>query len=1078
MPESALDISGDRERTRSVYKYLLYLTDPNLATSKLLEKPNESKIAEQWGDNRIFIRRVLRSVFPELYPEEKNERPPLPGLTLGRLIKIISSLQSYWNSQLSSSDNDRMDNYIISREKKYHALNLFTQLIPEERKEIGLAEHPGEALIQQMLEIATDPVKGLGIKEINNIYEQFLRQELTANKEANKEFKQDQEKLLNDDLIKYTIIEYFRNLYQTHEKEIQSSKIEDYLTRVKREISRIEFQSGLKQIEIIYNNQLKPDLERKYNKYLSPEFIQRLTFLVLDNQIINDDFPIYLKYYNIEKISPLPLYVKNEYQKNGLLNPDLLEEDEDLESISGLERQFVYKAKVHFYIKLYDDYQPKLKCTEINTLVNNERRLEFIEEITGIGSPISLVVAAINRVLLRDIPVLKEYFYIVHEKINSVELTGGSNSNLVWSHTLVELCKNEDIEKSIKSNQPYSQLARSIGLAYGEYCGFDLVEVATKSALYARLRAIKKTGINPREYLQHICNRVEEENAINISKNLINYYPFSLIAMEGAINDYLLNINYRSIVKSKDNIYFKDDLNKPWSMVAYAAHLEITEAYLKEGLYRVAKKYLEVMISHIETYGSSIISDLMLARYYLCRFRYCYLYDLNEDDREFSDRNKAVRAALSYLNDAEKCLRTRVEKLYCIDQVEQSNFNPFFFILSRIYEHRAKLYMFFGSYMPSDPNKDEDNDKLFLKPIQLFEKARIYAARDGNSDIYSCNSAYQSWCYLRLAFSLENGDERKLEYINWAKRLVDHAKLCYSRLGKKCYQDIKNNSGKIDIASLAEEQVLLTYETFDSDSFQIKGLPVIQELQHTDELMEFYDRKKQVLYLDFSILKHINQKNRDKSIYLFGPHSSIILFAMGLLEVCEEVENDQQILINVKSAMRKFYCSSVIAMDGGTKDGDNNSNHKICLSRIFENDGNPDSLLRGLYIHRLTQFADFGNIFRVACHLILIINSYIIENSKDMDKQLDEVKLIIKSLIDNNNFTTIESNLGQKRYNGHFADHYKNLERYFNNLTANIAKHTYRFKKSNESLPSIVGIRNRIIVDFFRILSGMPVDIS
>ena len=86
--------TDDQSRDRQVYRYLLNLTDLGLDDKST--SPNESSIAKQWGvtENRIFIRRVLRSVlFDELYADKEDKPSPVPGLTLSKLVNILSALQ-------------------------------------------------------------------------------------------------------------------------------------------------------------------------------------------------------------------------------------------------------------------------------------------------------------------------------------------------------------------------------------------------------------------------------------------------------------------------------------------------------------------------------------------------------------------------------------------------------------------------------------------------------------------------------------------------------------------------------------------------------------------------------------------------------------------------------------------------------------------------------------------------------------------------------------------------------------------------------------------------------------------------
>jgi hypothetical protein len=77
----------DRQRDAAVYLHLLNnLTDLDISEDS--PKPNEYKIAKQWRQNRIFVRRVLRSVMGERYQEKEREER-VPSLSLGKLVTIL-----------------------------------------------------------------------------------------------------------------------------------------------------------------------------------------------------------------------------------------------------------------------------------------------------------------------------------------------------------------------------------------------------------------------------------------------------------------------------------------------------------------------------------------------------------------------------------------------------------------------------------------------------------------------------------------------------------------------------------------------------------------------------------------------------------------------------------------------------------------------------------------------------------------------------------------------------------------------------------------------------------------------------
>ncbi len=122
--------SEDQERDKSVYKYLLEcLTDLGLNPGEENPKPNESSIAKQWGqtNNRIFIRRVLRSVLPQYYEPNAQEQP-VPGLTIGKLVEILAAIQDYWAKKRIQILEDEIPR-ILTRNEKLRAFRSNSKLL-------------------------------------------------------------------------------------------------------------------------------------------------------------------------------------------------------------------------------------------------------------------------------------------------------------------------------------------------------------------------------------------------------------------------------------------------------------------------------------------------------------------------------------------------------------------------------------------------------------------------------------------------------------------------------------------------------------------------------------------------------------------------------------------------------------------------------------------------------------------------------------------------------------------------------------------------------------------------------------
>ena len=1038
--------SGDPYRAKAVYKYLLeHLTDLGINEKEDIVKPNESSIANQWGqkNNRIFIRRVLRSVLPEYYIE-KERISIVPGLTLGKLVEILEGIQEYRAAKRLETPKSKISQ-ILTRAEKLRVFRIFYQLTLEEKEILKLPIHPGEAILQEFLLTVTDPNKGLKTENTILFYKQI------TGIFYNSFNKLDLKNTLNipfsaRDIIQNNIEILLEELYQGIDADLKEQKIKELVSKVYCQISRIELQSGFRQFKSMFKNEIIPDNVQENISLLPHAFIEHLTRCIVENEALSDDFPIHLKHLEIEKIHPLPLYLKTEEQKFGLLNPLLLEDEEDEEDVVALKNQFAYKIRVHFYIKIPDNYQVWItdEDHQRSFFNQNEKKLEFFEEISGIGSPIHNIVAAINRVLLWDIPSLSSYLPLARDILNNNEFFG--SSSLVWSYSLVNLCNKSDIEKAIKQNKTYDEIISNNEVIYGEYCGFDTVEIAAKAALQARLRAIQQTGINPGIYLTELCHRVEEIDALRQAESYLNFYPFSLKAMEGYLNKTIFCNRYRVV---DNNLNFVEvDNGKAWSTVAYDAHLNITESYLQEGLYRIAKKYLDVLKPHIrdaQKGNNKCFSDFIFVKYELCKFRYYYLTDLEdvESHQSHSDRALAIRAATHSLNNAEKYLKNILKKYYIVDACGQSNFHPFFYLLSRVYAHRSKVYIFTSSYTDQPGN----GWNALIKPIHLLEKARIYAARDANPALYAYWSAYQSWCYLMVAYlgdykPLTTGFSRE-ECIDWSKRLIDHALICYKKIGQICYQQIKDNGGRIT-------EVKKNGKYYDHyGDMQIQVVPLIQELSEgSNESEQIYEPDNNVINFDFSIFHKICIEEH-KSVYIFGTHSSILLFAMGMLELCDDEKKESEKLIKIKKAIRMFTYCSAIAEDGnkGKKDNDDG---KFYLERIFSSG---DSLIRGLYPHRLTQFADLGKIWAATCKSILLLYNSTFD-WQDIDK-------LLENLPTSSSKSVLEDKCGQKRYNGHLESHCDRLIQYFEQL---------KCKKLN--LTNLTEIRNKIVRDIFKIMRG------
>lgn len=1093
--------TDDQERNRRVYRYLLALTD--LGLSGKGSTPNESSIAKQWGveENRILVRRVLRSVlFDELYKEKEKKPSPVPGLTLSKLVSILSALRDYQRQQQSLDGESQKASRVITRSEKLKALQLFARLSPKERSQLELTTHSARALLDQIFERATDQADAYTDDDVMRLYRFFLQQ---LGERSSKSFtgmfpdrKADLGMLGLEGLIEEIVSNYTEQYSQGLTSAEKEKRDGIFARKVSREIDRIELQSGAEQADTFLNSDSQSWRHRNLPRHITIEFIQRLTHSVIDNELLTDEFPIHIKFFEIERVKPLPLYMKDASDPEGLLNPSF-QDDKAPRSVEGLARQVAYRVRVHFYIRPPDDYKIRFDELTVFKKTAGQGRIEFSEEVVGVGCPTSHIIAVINRVLLWDIPVLNDYLPIADGIHCNDELMGGTPNSPVWSHCVARLYQRKDIIDAIDSGKSCADAVTTAEVASADYCGFDLIETTSKAALLARLSLVKQTlanlpSVTADQYVRELCARVEEMTALKRARSLLTTYPFSLRAMEGQLEATIFNGKYRE--RSPGPIF--KELSDKWSVVALEAQLSIAEANLKEGLLHIAKRYLDAMPTSFHD-KTEPVADLLMARYCLCMFRYYYLSDLKDPSCPFPDRHLAVRKAEEELEKAEGCLQHRLQHYEKLDELTQSNLNPQFYFLSRVYAHRAKLYIFFPNYMPKLDQWD-----MLIEPIKLLEKARIYAARDGAPDLYAQWSAYQAWCYIMLAYLGKQERAKNKEFshemcLDWAQRLIEHAEVCYSSTGKHCYQQIKNGGGRTtphgydlkdfpqSVQSASEQEadpfkdlatdVDLTkyYEKYGSTMIQV--IPLIQELFQNDgqKNNQSYQPNNHVVRVELALLKQSGY-DEDSSVYLFGMQSSILLFSKGMLALCKPYKDDQALIDAVdREAMRMFQYCCAIASDGTKRIEDPNhwpegaETNSIVIDRVLpkptldDDSHSKDRLLQYFYPHRLTQFADLGKIFIIICRLILIARDELIN-----DDDIERIRSLVAELRKNDSFPfSRDKTCGQERYNGQLAEHYAQIEYYVDTFIDAL-------QKKQLIKTSGLHLRDRLVADLFKIIRG------
>lgn len=195
-------------------------------------------------------------------------------------------------------------------------------------------------------------------------------------------------------------------------------------------------------------------------------------------------------------------------------------------------------------------------------------------------------------------------------------------------------------------------------------------------------------------------------------------------------------------------------------------------------------------------------------------------------------------------------------------------------------------------------------------------------------------------------------------------------------------------------------------------------------------------------------------------IYLFGVYSSFLLFGKGLIELCDDIEDEKQLEDNLVMAMKRFTLCAAIAAEG-TYDDNIHKDSNTYLDRIFDDDNEnmPEEFrIRGLYPHRLTHLAALGKIFAATSKVILVLYD------KTQYPYWGEIDYLLGDLHDTQTMARQSESVraGQKRYNGHLVDQLARVQEYLQ---------AYKTNNINQGF-GLIEIRNRIVSNIFKILRG------
>ena len=564
------------------------------------------------------------------------------------------------------------------------------------------------------------------------------------------------------------------------------------LTRkAQREIRRLLTRSG-NQISPITDNDVA--MNSYTRKYLLPAFVTKLAQTVVTNERLTDQFPVYLKRVAIQPYGPLPFADQEldglqqlDASYSPLLHPALRRIDQrSLQPLPAalpgpsdyeLAAQEAIEIVAEFYVKVPSDYIPIVESTFSKLASQNRRRIDFSLRSIGIGGTLSHVIKVINSALLWDIPCLNDYFPIGHDITSTQTIIQDDVASPVWAHSLVKLCLKKTVAETLRTKHQtqlgaYEEFSFADPIGHGDYCGFDFVISQAHSALQARLQAIRNSGVQPSTYFRHLCERTERFSTLEDAQNRLQGYPFSTLAMISLIETQIMA-----------PIPASAPLQKTHSYIYFDACLSISEALLEEGLYRQAFRYLERLqvlnefveqgwtITQAGTGEFEIFSGALIIRYLLCLANYYYLYD-TADNNAYSylptdcppnvNREGLVRRSWNTFSQAENHVRIRMIKFFAINDVSQSIFSPHYSLLAKIAFLKAKLMLFYPRLIPlASSNLPTDNQfsqerveaSIHWGRLYLTEKARLYAASDGEGEIYACYAAMQCWMYLIAAYA-------------------------------------------------------------------------------------------------------------------------------------------------------------------------------------------------------------------------------------------------------------------------------------------------------------------------------------
>jgi hypothetical protein len=1144
--------NADRQRAASIVRYLISrlryrcgdLSDNALAT---LLYPDVRANSTRYSR----IRKLLQFL-------EEDDRSQHDHITTGELLDFIQRIQNNAGRSVQLP--------LLTPEEILFLFQRLIQLTPEERQTVGLETATEAVLLQQALLNMHLYHNQKNYEVLLNLYCTSIQ--LTATSEL---------------VTENTLDEVYRRIPQILQDrlyylpdEMQQQLIQEVSGTVQREIGKILLKSGVQHDQFWHAHNYTSYIQQ----YLTAGFVERLTQAVAENKLLLNEFPIYIKTITVEDLGTLPLSVTGKVAdrgSTGLLNCYLLELPQphaDQGDLASLAAQSAIRVTIHF--SLQDRTAP----------------LDFVLSSSGIGGTLSQMVKVINMALLSDIACLHEethqnFFPIAHDVMLNQTIIQNNTPSPVWAHSLVNLCQSdllaEAMTASIQQRKVcfYDHVAFGDSVGRGDYCDFDFLQTVAKAALYARLRAIQRTGIAPDTYLHDLRKRIQRTQLLQEAHSHLTAYPFSSLAQEGLLKQLLFDH------------WNQEKIPTTASQTVFEAYLLIVETFLQEGMYRRAYGYLRRLKKVLDPLARQSVawyelfrnreaapsqpiafenfSGSLLVRYQLCLATYYYLLDRTSErdapppfDTDLADGSEPstaplsssskyssskyfddlspeadeqtrIRMAWDAVNKAEKLVAVRLVKYLIINETSQGTFHPHYHLLAQIYFLRARLLLFFPrlvpidrtrTYLPTDAGVTTDRrdaNAIYGGWLYLLEKARLYAACDGNQESYACYTAYQSCIYTMASFldsSLRLPHQREYsltpeDCLRWARQLRNHAALSYADTGRHCYYQIKEKSG-------ISKSLNRSY-----GKYFIEEIPPIREMLNQDDEKPGL-HSNGILYIDMELLcvsREACQTEKDGSdpkerIYFFGSNACYILFARGLYHLCSNDLNefdepivcqgqsedysaaDRQRWANASSisvttsvttaeewdqklsqAYLLFTYASALAEDGGTledggalleqaADGDRavriGRDFRVTEHRTVGNSEQEQKYgsaqarsVQDLYPHRVTEIVDLAKVFMAMSALLRMYVA--VEDAEQLREDLiNALTSLHQEPYCRQNHLLSAMLKDQARYNGHLAPFLERCRRILTNESR------YARSIASEALSdAIVECRKRILKRIF-----------